>query len=247
MKKRRPRKNRKQPPESAKTPFVPLSTSLDGIAETLPDLHPSNFLNTVSNPRTKQILYELGSSTGEIPRAPDDKRPEWAVNAWKEFWRSLQLMPENMQTGPDASQLGYSAGIVSKIQADAVKASPDVAKLFGVFSELIPQVRASAAQSPPEEAANFFKAQLKGQERAVQLDQLSQRTKIFLAFAVAWEVIAEFKSTSELFRWLQCGHKDGKQSFLAPGTDSREIRRVCKILGLQYGSRGGRPRKKTRT
>jgi len=66
-----------------------------------------------------------------------------------------------------------------------------------------------------------------------------------MVIAVAWREVAKFKSTAELFRWLQTDGKNHRQ-FLAPGTDSRDIRNVCKMIGLRYANGGGRPPKKTR-
>jgi len=222
---------------------VSFAANLDSLAPDLQDYSPAKFVDSVSNPRTRQVLYELGSSLGDIPKAPDDKRPEWAVNAWKEFWRSLQWMPKKVQESSDIDQIGFGFGIASDPRLDSLKASPDLARLFDVLSDLIPKIRSMAAQAPPEEAASFFKAQKDGHERAAQLEQVSQRTKIFVVVAVLWEVVAEFKSTSELFHWLKTAHGEGKQPLLAPGTDSREIRAVCKIIGLRYPARGGRPKK----
>jgi len=223
-------------PEKPKESPIPLSASLDSIANDLQAFHPSNLLESESNPRTKQFFYELFSSAGGIPKAADDKRPEWAMNAWKEFWRSLQAMPEKVEADSDAVQVGYSVGVLSEIGPVAPKTSPALSGLFDIFSNIIPQIRAMAAQSSPAEAADFFNAQKEGQKQLERVLQPTQRAKIFLAFAVAWEVITEFKSTNDLYLWLISegiiqppGSESGKG-----GTDSREIRKICQIM--KFGS-----------
>jgi hypothetical protein len=101
-------------------------------------------------------------------------------------------------------------------------------------------IREAAAQASPSEAAQFFTAQNKGAQKMSELEQVSQRTKILLVIAVLWEIVAEFKSTGELFQWLRSMQNKG-QYLIAPSTDSREIRTICKAIGLRYDNRGGRP------
>lgn len=198
----------------------------------------------ISNERTKEVIYELFSSLGDVPIAPNDKRPEWARQAWREFWRSSALLPDAKHAS-EPKQLGEMMGLLAAIPTGAVKSPLDLADLHALMARKAPKVRSDAAQFPPKDAADFFNAQKIGQERAAQLTQISQRTKIFFLIAVAWREVAKFESTGELFQWLRSPGKNGKD-FLAPSTDSREIRNVCKIIGLRYNSRGGRPSKKTR-
>ena len=204
---------------------------------------PAMLLDAASNQRVKELLYDIFSSIGDVPIAPDDNRPEWVRRAWREFWRSTALFPGEKQS--EAKQLGYLMGFMAGLPSDGIRGPLDVANLFALLLQKIPKFRSDAAQLPPNEAAEFFTAQKMGQTRAAQFSQISQRTKIFFSIAVAWREVAKFKSTGELFQWLRSQGKDGKD-FLVPSTDSREIRNVCKIIGLRYNSRGGRPSKKTR-
>src|SRR5262245_57836807 len=87
-----------------------------------------SFLDSISNPRLKQVLYELYSSLGGMPRSPEDNRPEWALNAWKEFWRSLGLAQVAVEESSEAT--GYRVGVLSHIPPDALQASPDIFKMF---------------------------------------------------------------------------------------------------------------------
>lgn len=244
MKRKQSQKKENRPPESLQNPASAKPPSMDDLFKNPENYQQSDLLDSLSNPRLRQVMYELFSSIGDIPRSPEDKRPEWAINAWKEFWRSSGLLP---QGGSEASQLGYGVGLVSEVSPDAFKVSPDMSKMFSHLLEMFPKLRENAAHSPPEQAASFFSAQKAGKKRSDQLGQVSQRTKIFLAIAILWELVAEFKSTAELFQWLRSVGGDKGQTYIAPTTDSREIRTVCKIIGLRYGSRGGRPPKKTRS
>jgi hypothetical protein len=121
-----------------------------------------------------------------------------------------------------------------------------MSQMFSYILGILPKLREDAAQAPPDEAAKFFNAQKAGKDRADHLGQVSQRAKIFIVIAILWELVASFKSTGELFQWLRSCGGDKGQRLLAPSTDSREIRTVCKIIGLRYESRGGRPSRKTR-
>jgi hypothetical protein len=225
---------------------LPLSNrpSMKAVFENPENFQPTAFFDAIENPTTRRILVELFSSLGLIPMCAGDERPEWAKQAWREFWRSSALVPGIEDTTPDAGQNGYTIGLLSHFNPDdaALTCSPDISQLLKFVSELIPEFRQKAAQSAPEEAAAFFDAQKKGHERGEQLSQISQRAKIFMVIAVQWQVVAEYNGTKELFKWLESlGTKE--KPFLAPTTDSREIRTICKIIGLNYNSRKGRPPK----
>ena len=240
------KKSKKQPLQSAQSPVDASPPNMDAMFQNPQNYHTSQLLGTFSNPRLKQVMYELFSSLGDIPRSPDDKRPEWAMNAWREFWRSSGVLPQKAETGSGAAQTGFGVRIISEVMPDTFKASPDMSKMFSHIFGMLPKLREDAAHSSPDEAAKFFNAQKAGKDKADHLGQFSQRTKIFIVIAILWELVASFKSTGELFQWLRSCEGDTGQRLLAPSTDSREIRTVCKIIGLRYESRGGRPPKKTR-
>jgi len=205
---------------------------------------PSKLLDAISNERAKQVFSELYSSTGDLTISQDDNLPDWARKAWQEFWRSLALFPDAKHAS-EAKQTGHSLGLLAGLPSDSLKGPLDLARLHELLLQTIPGIRSEAAQLPHEDAADFFNAQRAGHRRAAQLQQISQRTKIYLLIALAWREVATLKSTSELYQWLCSVGKKG-QPLIAAGTDSRDIRYVCKRIGLRYGSRGGRPRKKTR-
>ncbi len=120
MKKRAKKKPVIQPPEVAPNP--PQSVSMDAIFQNPQDFQPSKILDAFSNPRTKQVMYELLSSLGDIQIAVEDNRPDWAKEAWKEFWRSLALMPETTQDTSEARQM--SATSAGRMLSELARIAP---------------------------------------------------------------------------------------------------------------------------
>ena len=79
---------------------------------------PADLVASIDNPRLQQVLYELTSSLGLIPRLPTDTRPEWAVQAWRECIRSTGLLSAvTIQANPDqeqeAGEVGLALGTIS--------------------------------------------------------------------------------------------------------------------------------------
>lgn len=218
----------------------PPGSIADVVVEKLQSFQPATLLDSIGNPRLKRVMYEFFSSLGFVSKAPEDTRPEWALQAWREFARASGMFPEAKQVASDSEQVGYSVGMASELDPKCVSESPDMSKLLALFSEVFPEIREAAAHSAPAEAAAFFNAQEQGQETLSQVLQPTQRTIIFLTIATGWQHVAGFKSTGELYNWLIAqgviqppGKETGKG-----GTDSREIRKVCEIIGLRYSRQG---------
>jgi len=188
-------------------------------------------LNALDSDPKNKTFHDWLSGAGAIPVNSDDKRPPWVFRAWNEAFRAVALWPD--ESIPDTQLLGHLSGLVSS-SPDAKQAAEKLSGVIGPLVGLMPKVREMAAQASVEEAAEFFAAQKKAKERAEQAAQMSQRTKIFFAIAGMWEQVAKFKSTTELFNWLCTLKSDDGRSLLAPNTQSREIRKVCKIIGLRY-------------
>jgi hypothetical protein len=232
--------------QTGNQPDIP--ENLKPLVEKLQTFQPDTFLSQFKNPRVRQVMYEILSSVGGVPMAPEDKRPEWALNAWRKAFKALGLLAV-MTAGPssadqEANHFGFIIGLFSAFGPEPLTASADMQKLNSMLADLIPMLRALAAESSPSEAAAFFSAQYEGTQKKAEIEQASQRTKILLFMAVLWEVVVEFKSTGELFQRLRSLKSDDGRYFIAQSTESREIRAICKLIGLRYESRGGRPRKK---
>ena len=235
-------KNKKQPSKPTQAVAVVKPPSIEAILKNPQGYQVSQLFDTFSNRRVARVCYEAASGLGEIPRSSEDKRPEWALEAWKAFARSLGMFSQDGTH--EAKEMGTLVGIFSTLKPDSCAASPDISKLFSVSSEMVPQLRILAAQASPTEAADFFSSQKAGQGWFDRMSQLSQRTKIFLLIALAWEAVAECKSAGELFRCLYAETNDRGQPLLARSTEAREIREICEIIGLRYNNRGGRPPRK---
>ncbi len=181
-------------------------------------------------------MYELFSSLGDVPRTPDDKRPDWAIQAWREFWRTTGIFSQEGTELPDLKSLGSAIGLVTELQVQHELKLPDAQKLADAVNEAVPHIKEAAAKEPPETAAAFFVGQKNGAEQVSRVIEPSQRAKLLLFIAVLWEEFSAFKSTRELYQWFVTheliqppGSLTGKG-----GTDPREIRKICRMIGLRY-------------
>src|SRR5688500_18171042 len=83
-----------------------LKTVLQGLRAFQPD----TLLKTIENERLRQVMYEIFSSLGDIPRTPEDKRPEWALKAWTETFRSIGLLSQMTTEPSDSDHFGFLIG-----------------------------------------------------------------------------------------------------------------------------------------
>src|SRR5262245_1682742 len=99
------------------------------IVEKLQPFQSDNFLRSFENPRLKQVAYEDMSSLGCISKELDDNRPEWALNTWREGFKSLGLLALMTADTFEAVDFGFLIGLVSSCGPTSLKASPDAQKL----------------------------------------------------------------------------------------------------------------------
>lgn len=222
-----------------------LDTNLNGNTDLVAEfaqMTPEKIETLASDfPRLKILMQSM---LAELGFEDSSGMPSWAKNAANEFFKCM-APSQNKRAESEAYQLGWRAGLASKasplITSSAFRNSP----MFEMATKAIPLLRSSFSQASDDEAANFFVGLDDGGRSIEKLRFSPQRTKIFLFISLAWMEIQELKSTTELYDYLifakviqSLGEFSGKG-----GTDSREIRTICKIIGLKYENKGGRPRK----
>lgn len=106
------------------------------------------------------------------------------------------------------------------------------------IAPLADHLKILASKSSPEESAAFFNARNESVNNIEKLRQLSIKSKIYTLMAAQWHEIeklketGEIKSTSDLSRWLL--ENRNTRIVLPIGTDSREVRKACKTVGLEF-------------
>jgi len=173
-------------------------------------------------PAPKSLIELLVPGFYGIPT----EAPEWARRAAKMVFACV--MPKRTKhNASEEYKVGFGCGRLSgEVELRGLK--------HQLAQDLIRSQRQHAAELPPEKAADFFTGLRDGEKFMRELQdrakEMVQRAKIFRAIAVRWKEVAPGKlnSTGELYEWLR------SQKVIVPGTDSREIRKVCKIIGLRY-------------
>ena len=177
------------------------------------------------------------------------KRGNKACNSHVPNWKRFQLFPPLWAIRFKRKMSNeYRAGFGCGLLSGACGLLPP--KWSGA-SDIVGFRRQEAAQLPAAQALDFFTGQRDGEKHMQKMPerakQMTQRAKIFQAIATQWGEITPGKlnTTRELYEWLcrqnviqPVGQRTGKG-----GTDSREIRKVCKIIGLRYSDQQGRPQK----
>lgn len=162
--------------------------------------------------------------------------PMWAKEASSRYLQATDMDFVGRIQEMSRNDTGKATGF---IEAIPIPESDDIKRPLDKVSEML---RADAANAPAQESKDFFDGRVEGKLIDAKLSSMQQRTRIYGKIAQGWKIIACMKSTGELFEWLKALKDEGKP-VVASGTDSREIRLVCKEIGLKFNNRGGRPRK----
>lgn len=215
-----------------------LPTGADLPLSDLKELQLPKLLDGMPDPRARQFLTEFLSALGLIPIPPGDRRPAWAIRAIQEGCRCWGVPFGDLSGRSENERVGLAIGMFCALQQSETGFSDASIKLAGPMGRLIPTLRTGIANESPEQAAEFFKAQQSGRQRASRIHQPPQRVGILMVIGAAWRVIAEFKSTRELYGWLVARkviHPPGAYTGKG-GTDPREIRKVCELIGLKFSA-----------
>ncbi len=118
-------------------------------------------------------------------------------------------------------------------------------EMMGIdFEGLFSFAEQEALKSEPEKLKQFAEGKIAAKRDEAKCEQPNQRTYAYMMIAARWFEVEKLKSTTQVFDWLLSFNTDKEQNF-SPDTDTREIRAICKSIGLKFNNRGGRPRKKS--
>lgn len=161
--------------------------------------------------------------------------PEWARKASSLYWNATGLPLHKPLSEWSLKALGKLIGVQEKSPQEQPQLSKE-ARAASAFTKLIKSVVESNASA--EEGIEFHTGRGQAAKVPDKLGNPDTRTKIYLLIATCWHQIAPGKlnSTTELHVWLM---RNGSQ-LLPPNIESREVRKVCEIIGLDYDAPPGR-------
>jgi hypothetical protein len=138
---------------------------------------------------------------------------------------------------PDEKHAGTLLGLISSMPTDLSLGGNGrgMAPLRAPISpESAKKRRRPRSSSKPD--PQLAMVQMVGETLLAKLQQMPPRAWIFCMLVLRWRQVERFSSASDLFDWLQSFWVEGRP-LLAPATDLREIRNICKLIGLRYGKR----------
>ncbi len=161
----------------------------------------------------------------------DEDAPEWAKLAAKLAVTSA-MPPNRKRNASESYKAGFGCGELFGA-AEMLPPTVTVATLVGIRYE-----REFYASLPSKEAAGFFAGLRDGEKRLQDMPELAkviQRVKAFQTIAADWRKVQCFKSTAQLHDWLL------NKGVIDDATDSRETRKLCKMIGLLYQNKWRKP------
>lgn len=165
--------------------------------------------------------------------------PDWTKAASKLFWQStgMGFLFDQANGTPrtlgdmQPRDLGKFVGIM-EFAFQQKSPEKNAEQATNILTE---QIKAAAANCPPDEAKQFFDGRASAKNIAAKMENLSQRAKVFLFIAGAWRQVEKMPSAGELHRWLV------EHDLIARTTDPAETRAVCRMIGFNPRSEAGRP------
>jgi hypothetical protein len=166
----------------------------------------------------------------------EDYAPEWAKRA--DQLALASAMPPNRKRKASSSYSdgfgwGEFSGALELLQSvwgnGAVKHGLKAVQLIKDFW----------AALSTDDAAEFFAGVRDGEKRLREMPErakAAQRIKVFQVIAFDWRNVECFKSSSQLHEWLL------EKGVVDDATDSRETRKLCKMIGLSYQNKWRKPK-----
>ncbi len=231
------RETKKSPKKvSAKPDTIEVPAEIKAINKKLRKLKADEmFLLAVPNAQ-QDFVAGLISGSGQKTKT---RIPKWAKAASSKAIDALGL------------------GFLKNIDRDYIKGLGTIVEFSKTFpaeqlknpqfpiSEFIEFVKQLANHATPLEAQQFADGRVEASKIDAKMSALQQRGKIYLMIAVGWPKVSKLKSTAELLQWLlSFNEKNNVFIYTKAGSDyTREIRAICKSIGLKFNNPGGRPRK----
>jgi hypothetical protein len=143
-------------------------------------------------------------------------------------------------------QLGKMVGIVEALSPSKNEKlkSPQVEKASAYFSK---ELKDHAASASPETSKEFFVERADAAKIREKIVFMPQRTKICLLLASGWPVVEEMRRTEkssitgDLHGWLLSQKDDSGKNILDHRIDSRETRKICEAIGLEFRNQWNKP------
>ena len=158
--------------------------------------------------------------------------PEWVKTASKKVLELLGIDFNKIESF-DVAEIGKIIGLMESSFKDETpqrfqEASANLSKMS----------RAEAATLNAKEAREFFTELEKGQKIPNKIEYIPKRIKVIAIISMAWRRVETFENAGQLHRWLlEINAFDGSI------TDSAETRKICRIIGLKYNTKAGKPPK----
>jgi hypothetical protein len=166
--------------------------------------------------------------------------PEWAKRASQKLFEASGLdFMANFGADMNLVQFSRIFGKIVGLAEKSLKNPKPEASIGRKMEKKLaaPFVKFSkslASEAEPEESEAFFSGRNESEELVEKMQQPTQRTKIYLVIALHWQIVQKFSSTGEFYKWL-LSMKDPKgNNLIVPNTDSREIRKICQSIGLEF-------------
>lgn len=179
-------------------------------------------MSEVELERRAGFLSGLGVDLGVVV-------PDWAREASKRFFAGMGI---ELATEQNPKEFGKMLGLMERAKAENYSAQ------FPWLDSLIEWLRAEGAKAEPEQAKAFFAGRAAALAIVSRVEQPNVRAKVFASIAARWRDISRLKSTGELHRWLI------EKKIILPATDAAETRKVCRVIGLHFRKKAGKPPKR---
>ena len=186
--------------------------------------------------------------------------PDWVKRASQNFFKAIgfedilnsqfdsqveiDLLPALELSG---NVIGLLEEIMNKPVSPRLWASDKEKK---ALAPLIKMMKRSASESEPEKSKAFFDGRSKSSVTRERMEQPTVRLKILLVLLSRWRQIEEMKkankmrSTGDLHKLLLTA-KDRVGVIIFPtGIETRQIRKVCKDIGLEFQNPWRKPKSK---
>jgi hypothetical protein len=158
--------------------------------------------------------------------------PKWAKRA-AELAVASAMPPNRKRNASENYLAGFGCGELFGA-AEMLPPAVTDATLFGIRYE-----REFYASLPSDEAADYYTGLRDGEKRLREMPEKAnafQRVKAFRAIAAGWREAEKFESSSQLHDWLL------RNGAIVTATDSRETRKICKMIGLEYQNKWRKPK-----
>ena len=248
MKRKFPQKTRK--PAGASVPPNSPAVKIPAIFKKYEGKNPDDVIReiiskvTSNNEDATKALAGVFLGMGDIGLAA----PEWVKRASQKMLEGTGLdfmakMGSDIELVQFSREMGKAVGVAEKLLKNPKPISSKIGAMGKKFAApFVKFSKSVASEAEPRESEAFFSGRNESEKLIEIMRQPPQRAKIYLLIALCWQQIQKFNSTGEFHKWLLSLKKPDGTNLIAPGTDSREIRKICQSIGLEFENRWRTPK-----